>query len=593
MALAGSLVDFPLEGVLRLLESARKTGVLEVAVDGDAGTLEITEGNLTAARYGDDVGDAALGAIFGMQEGNFAFRPAPAGTPNLAGSIDAILARAVEERQRMLAIREAIPDDRMRFKHSDRAISGGPITIAPEHWRVLMKIDGRRDVNALASTLSQGRVTTLRQLHDLVQAGLIDALEPAAEPEPAPPPARAAWSAPAAEPQRPAWTAPAPEPTRGVYMPPEAPAPTFEKPAPAAAAFEPPPVYDAPAPSAPEPAAPAPTLQQPASPPRAPAPQVEPPAPAFWQAPPPPSSEDLSALMQERLASMQRQGGSSAPTSPEDFWQRMQTQAASAPPAPGPQPAAPPAAVEPPPAPGAHTPSVQDTDHRLAALFGRAATAETAEPQVQEPEAPPRPAAPLAPARSAEEPVASHYLPPDTTAPILELEATPPAKEEKKRGGLLGGLFGGKKEAAGPVPSAPEPTSFLTATASASSSPGRLASFANALMTEYNSGQYGKQRLDERMNVRLRLVDEQADPLDRMLPIQDDRLDVSAIDREFASDQASPYVATLVRQIYEDAERMFGKDKAKKGYRAAIRNGLGGDETVLRDRAIVEVLPKV
>ncbi|TMD58268.1 MAG: hypothetical protein E6I87_12940, partial [Chloroflexi bacterium] len=67
-----------------------------------------------------------------------------------------------------------------------------------------MKIDGRRDVNALASTLSQGRVTTLRQLHDLVQAGLIDALEPAAEPEPAPPPARAAWSAPAAEPQRPA-----------------------------------------------------------------------------------------------------------------------------------------------------------------------------------------------------------------------------------------------------------------------------------------------------------------------------------------------------------------------------------------------------
>jgi len=48
-----------------------------------------------------------------------------------------------------------------------------------------------------------------------------------------------------------------------------------------------------------------------------------------------------------------------------------------------------------------------------------------------------------------------------------------------------------------------------------------------------------------------------------------------------------------VRQIYEDAERMFGKDKAKKGYRAAIRNGLGGDETVLRDRAIVEVLPKV
>src|SRR5919201_820781 len=221
MALAGSLVDFPLEGVLRLLESSRKTGVLEVALEGDAGILEVTEGSLTAARYGDDVGDAALGAIFGMQEGSFAFRPAPTGAPNLSGSIDAILARAIEERQRMLAIREAIPDDRMRFRHSERATSGGPITIAPEHWRVLMKIDGRRDVAALAETLNQGRVTTLRQLQELLEAGLVDALEPSAAPEPPPaplPPTRAAWSAPA------------PPPPRAVYMPPETPEPIIEKP---------------------------------------------------------------------------------------------------------------------------------------------------------------------------------------------------------------------------------------------------------------------------------------------------------------------------------------------------------------------------
>src|ERR671934_1408610 len=230
MALAGSLVDFPLEGVLRLLESARKTGVLEVAVDGDVGTLEISEGNLTAARYGDDVGDAALGAIFGMQEGSFAFRASPTGTPNLAGSIDAILARAIEERQRILAIREAIPDDRMRFKHSERATSGGPITIAPEHWRVLMKVDGRRDVSALAAALQQGRVTTLRQLHELLDAGLVDALEPAVEPEPAPQPART-------------WSAPPPEPPRPVFMPPEPPpAPVVERAAP------PPPVFEQPAP---------------------------------------------------------------------------------------------------------------------------------------------------------------------------------------------------------------------------------------------------------------------------------------------------------------------------------------------------------
>jgi hypothetical protein len=589
MALAGSLVDFPLEGVLRLLESSRKTGVLEVAVDGDVGTLELTDGNLTAARYGDDVGDAALGAVFGMQEGSFAFRPSPTGTPNLAGSIDAIIARAIEERQRMLAIREAIPDDRMRFKHSERATSGGPITIAPEHWRVLMKVDGRRDVSALAAALQQGRVTTLRQLHELLDAGLVDALEPAAEPEPAPQPART-------------WSAPPPEPPRPVFMPPEPPpAPVVERAAPPPPVFEQPapqPVFEAPRPAPVE--APAPPVFEAAPPPPAPAPEPAP-APAFWEThPPKPSSEDLSTLMQERLAAMQRQ--TPTPTTPEDFWQRMQTQAA-APAAPAAQaaPAAPPpastpaapAAVETPPQPA----PAHGTDHRLAALFGRT---ETAEPPASAPVEERAPAPPPAPAPVAhvgplvgEAPVASHYLPPDTTAPILEVEATQaPPKEEKKRG-LLGGLFGGAKREAAQAVSAPEPTSFLTPAASAASSPGRLASFANALMTEYNSGQYGKQRLDERMNVRLRLVDEQADPLDRMLPVHDDRLDVSAIDRDFAPEQASPYLATLIRQIYEDAERLFGKDKAKKGYRAAIRNGLGGDESVLRDRSIVEVLPKL
>ncbi|HYY53843.1 MAG TPA: DUF4388 domain-containing protein [Candidatus Dormibacteraeota bacterium] len=584
MALAGSLVDFPLEGVLRLLESARKTGVLEVAVDGDVGTLEISEGNLTAARYGDDVGDAALGAIFGMQEGSFAFRASPTGTPNLAGSIDAILARAIEERQRMLAIREAIPDDRMRFKHSERATSGGPITIAPEHWRVLMKIDGRRDVAALAETLNQGRVTTLRQLHELLEAGLVDALEPSAAPEPPPappPPTRATWSAPAS----------APEPPRAVYMPPETPEPIIEKPTlPPPVVETPPPareVFEAPRAPAPEPP-PAPVFQAPPPPPP-PAPAVETPSPNFWETQPPKtSSEDLSTLMQERLAAMQQHQPASS--SPEDFWQRMQSQAAApAPPAPPPAPVAPPVVEESAPAP-ARISSAADTDHRLAALFGRA-EAPVAPPPQQAPEpAPPQTTPRVAPV--AEEPVASHYLPPDTTAPILEVDAAaPPPKEEKKRG-LLGGLFGAKKDAA-PGAVSPEPTTFLTATANAASSPGRLASFANALMTEYNSGQYGKQRLDERMNVRLRLVDEQADPLDRMLPLQDDRLDVGAIDRDFAGEQTSPYLATLVRQIYEDAERLFGKDKAKKGYRAAIRNGLGGDETVLRDRSIVEVLPKL
>ncbi len=522
MALSGSLADFPLEGVLRLLESTRKTGVLEIGAEGEVGELEVVEGVLTGARFGDDVGDAALGVIFAMADGSFSYRPGMPRARNLSGSLEAILERAAEERERMLAIRRAIPSDRMRFALSERALSGGPITIAPEHWRVLLNVDGSRDVNALASVAGQGRLATLRQLHELVAAGLVDALEPAREPPPPPPP---------------------------------------------------PPVEQPPAPSSWRTAGSEPPRWE-ATPVEPPLPAPEPPPQDFWQAqmppaPPPadvapqPATEDLSALLHARLSGLEQSAPAEpapAPRLPPDFWE---TRAATpAPPAPLP-------VIELPSAPAAEA----ETDDRLAALSGRATTME---PTLT----PPAPVEP-APAPHVAGPSVSHWLPADTTAPILEVETPAPVKEEKHRG-FFG--LGRKRVEATPAPGAAAP---------AASSPGRLASFANALIAEYNSGQYGKARLDERMNVRLRIVDEQADPLDRMLPVQDDRLDVAAIDREFTSQEAGPYLATLVRQIFEDAERLLGRDKAKKGYRAAIRNALGDDESVLRDGVIAPILPRV
>jgi hypothetical protein len=88
-------------------------------------------------------------------------------------------------------------------------------------------------------------------------------------------------------------------------------------------------------------------------------------------------------------------------------------------------------------------------------------------------------------------------------------------------------------------------------------------------------------------------VDEQADPIDRPLPIVDDLIDATALEREgVAEEQLVPYLAALVRQIYEDAERAFGKDKAKKGYKAAQQQVFGNDN-VLQSPDLAGKLPKV
>ena len=123
---------------------------------------------------------------------------------------------------------------------------------------------------------------------------------------------------------------------------------------------------------------------------------------------------------------------------------------------------------------------------------------------------------------------------------------------------------------------------------------GMLAALANTLIAEYNNGQYGKSRVEERIANLLMRVDEQADPIDRPLPIVDDRIDVEALEREHLSDtQALPYLALLVTTIFADAEKTFGKDKAKKGYKAAQKTVLLGDASALSTPELAGKLPKV
>ena len=160
----------------------------------------------------------------------------------------------------------------------------------------------------------------------------------------------------------------------------------------------------------------------------------------------------------------------------------------------------------------------------------------------------------------------------------------PPLTAEKKRGGLFGGLFGAKPQAAGKM----APASL------ARTSAGQLAFFANELIAGYNSGQYGKARVEDRMIGLLMRVDEQADPIDRPIPVTNDRIDVASIDDgALPESQSVPYLATLVRQIYDDAERALGKDKARRGFRDVRDRVFGKNAAVRHAPDVAGRMPKV
>jgi hypothetical protein len=536
--LRGSTSEFPLESVIGLLAGTSKTGELQVRSDDQVGALGFANGRLVAAVMDNEVGDNALGEIFSIHDADFEFTPwQNAPDANLeAADLVAMLKRAADARDRLTAIREQIPDDRTRFRLSERAADQGAVTFTPERWRALLAVNGERDVLGIADHLRLGRMDTLTLLSGLVREGVIETIAPPPAPRAREPERAPARPEPAAEPE--------PEPYR---------------------APEPPPAAEA-----------EPAVAEPSTPPHA------------WT----PPSVDLDAEMAERFGAI----GSAEPTS-------------SAEPEPAPQ----------------REPARDERLSSLTGVFtpgsasGPTPPAEESAPPAHDPWASPRPsaaspqAAPAQPESWSAAPPASRETPTNAWAPGTPEPARtePPAEarfaapprpdlmarvepaaapaEEKKKGGLFG-MF--RREEPTPIASAPSATAAATAPRTRASA---LASFSNALLAEFTGGAYGKGKIETRMGSLLMRVDEQADPIDRPLPIVDDLIDATALEREnVPEEQVVPYLATLVRQIYEDAERAFGKDKARKGYKAAQQQVFRSEAPqVLQAPDVANKLPRV
>ena len=574
MTLRGSTSDFPLESVIGLLAGTSKTGELQVRGDAKVGALGFASGRLVAAVMDGEGGENALGAIFAISQADFEFTPwESAPEANLeGGDLVSLLKRAAEARDRISTIRESIPDDRMRFRLSEKAADQGAVTFTPDRWRALLAVNGERDVPAIAEQLRLGKMQTLTLLSGLVKDGVIEAL-PAAE-------GRAVErSAPPA----------APEP---VTPPAPAPAPSQEW-SPPAKEWSPPPAPQEP--GRPEvdwsSAAPAPSRREPEAP-------AEAAAPPESAQPPPKIREDLQSEIAQRMGGF---GPVPEPPAPavevppavDDRLSSLSGLFAPGPAANAPQPEPAPPAKQPPAAepkdwwraPGGGRPAESWTTAPPASTEAPAnAWAPSAKPKEQpanaDPWGPPAPA-PQQEAAPAKMPSrAEEWAPPPPQPAAADATA-----EKKKSGGFLGRF---RRE------ETPTPIARIEPASSAASKTGKLATLSNALLVEYNSGVYGKGKIETRLGNLLMRVDEQADPIDRPLPVVDDLIDAAALEREgFDEHQAVPYLATLVRQIYEDAERAFGKDKAKKGYKAAQQQVFGADTSALQSPELASKLPKV
>ena len=603
MTLRGSTSDFPLESVIGLLAGTSKTGELQVRGDSRVGALGFASGRLVAAVMDGEGGEIALGAIFAISQAEFEFTPwESAPEANLeGGDLVSLLKRAAEARDRISNIRTSIPDDRMRFRLSEKAADQGAVTFTPDRWRALLAVNGERDVAAIAEQLRLGKMQTLTLLAGLVKEGVIESLPPAEVPSAE---ARSAFPEPAqAAPREPERTAPEPE-----WSPP----PPTSTPTQDWSSSGSTPAWPESEPAQEE-------RTQPAQDSSTSAPDWTAPEPANESAPPPPDvREDLQAEIAQRMGGLGPAPESSTPAPevevPPAVDDRLSSLSGLF--APGPaanastqQPPAPTQEAKPKgtdwwrapgggapaqgaPAQGAPAPGAPAESWMTAPPASKEAPANEWAPTAKPKEPPPNvnPWGAPAPQQESAKKEASPTRT-DEWAPPPQQAAAPDTTAEKDRKKSAGGFLSRFRKEETPAPAA---IAHIQPASPQASKTGKLASLSNALLMEYNSGGYGKGKIETRLSNLLMRVDEQADPIDRPLPVVDDLIDAAALEREgFDEQQAVPYLATLVRQIYEDAERAFGKDKAKKGYKAAQQQVFGGDVTALQSPELAGKLPKV
>ena len=238
----GTLDDFTLPEILRMLAFSKKTGTLKISRRAGTGRITFREGavvyaetDLSSSRLGEKL--VAAGKITPVQlrqsldaqatagdrlgrillssqavtrqdlheavraqveeaayelmcweAGEFTWEPGAQEKDDTEVALDIddlmldVTSRLQEQdvMKRRLEMAEAVP---RLVPHP--AQGPADINISPAQWRVLVLVDGHRSVDALADTAGLARAETISTLHDLVTAGLIE-VDPVVEPVPEP-----------------------------------------------------------------------------------------------------------------------------------------------------------------------------------------------------------------------------------------------------------------------------------------------------------------------------------------------------------------------------------------------------------------------
>jgi hypothetical protein len=174
MAFQGSLKELPLPDIIQLVSVSGKTGKFTLTRDHDRGFIYLKNGQMVHATVGDLVGEEAIYALAIWNSGEFQFTPAeePDRQTITKSNTNLLMeaARRLDEWRvlsKKIASVDLVPELMTRENRHEQ------ITLNPQEWMLITKIDGNRSITEIGRALGMSSFDVAKILYGMITGELV------------------------------------------------------------------------------------------------------------------------------------------------------------------------------------------------------------------------------------------------------------------------------------------------------------------------------------------------------------------------------------------------------------------------------------
>ena len=174
MAFQGSLKELPLPDIIQLVSVSGKTGKFTLTRDADKGYIYLKNGQMVHAYVGDLVGEEAIYALAIWNAGEFQFNPGeePDRQTITKSNTNLLMeaARRLDEWRvlsKKIASVDYVPELMTRENRHEQ------ITLNPQEWMLITRIDGHRSIADIGKTLGMSSFDVAKILYGMITGELV------------------------------------------------------------------------------------------------------------------------------------------------------------------------------------------------------------------------------------------------------------------------------------------------------------------------------------------------------------------------------------------------------------------------------------